>query len=95
MRLYLGYDYGLVQGHVSFGPPVLSCDSVREAKCTRLGYRTRLSMLYTLDSPLALAFLRSSHSATLDLEQENNQRTPDKSQVPQANPPVTGLHNSN
>jgi hypothetical protein len=22
---YLGYDYGLVQGHVSFGPLVLCC----------------------------------------------------------------------
>jgi hypothetical protein len=59
--------------------PVLSCDSVREAKCTCLGYETRLNRLYTLDPPLALAFLRSSHSATLDPEKENNQRTPDKS----------------
>jgi hypothetical protein len=40
--------------------------------------------------PLALAFLRSSHSATADSEQENNQETPDKLQVPQADPPVTG-----
>jgi hypothetical protein len=77
------------------GPPVLSCDSVREAKYTHLGYGTRLSRLYTLDPLLALAFLRSSHSATLDPEQENNQRTPDKSQVPQADPSATGLHNSN
>jgi hypothetical protein len=52
--------------------------SVREAKCTRLGYRTRLSRLHTLDLPLALAFLRSSHSATSDSEQENNQETLDK-----------------
>jgi hypothetical protein len=44
---------------------------------------------------LALAFLRSSHSATTDSEQENNQETSDKLQVPQADPPVTGLHNSN
>jgi hypothetical protein len=77
------------------GPPVLSCDSVREAKCTCLGYRIRLSRLYTLDPLLALAFPRSSHSATPDPEQENNQRTPDKSQVPQADLPTTGLHNSN
>jgi hypothetical protein len=46
--------------------------SVGEAKCTRLGYGTRLSRLHTLDPPLALAFLRDSHSATRDLEQENN-----------------------
>jgi hypothetical protein len=42
--------------------------SVREAKCTRLGYGIRLSRLHTLDPPLALAFLRSSHSATIDFE---------------------------
>jgi hypothetical protein len=95
VRRYLGYGYGLVQGHVLSGPPVLSCDSVIEAKCTRLGYRTRLSRLYTLYPLLALAFLRSSHSATPNPEQENNQRTPDKSQVPQVDPPTTGLHNSN
>jgi hypothetical protein len=82
VRRYLGYAYGLVQGHVLSGPPVLSCDCVREAKCTHLVYGTRLSRLYTLDPMLALAFLRRSHSATPDPEQENNQRTPDKSQVP-------------
>jgi hypothetical protein len=80
---------------VLFRPPVLNCDSIREAKCTRLGYRTRLSRLYTLDPPLALVFLRSCHSATPDPGQENNQMTSDKSHVPQADPPVTGLHNSN
>jgi hypothetical protein len=77
------------------GPPVLNCDSVREAKCTRLGYGTRLSRLYTLDPLLALAFPRSSHSATLDFEQKNNQWTSDKLHVPQVDPPVTGLHNLN
>jgi hypothetical protein len=76
-------------------PPVLSYDSVREVKCTRLGYGTRLSMLYTMNPLLVLAFLRSSHSAILDPEQENNQMTPDKSQVPQADPPATGLYNTN
>jgi hypothetical protein len=69
--------------------------SVREAKCTRLGYGTRLSKLHTLDPPLALAFLRSSHSATTGSEQENNQETPDKMQVPQPDPRVIGLQNSN
>jgi hypothetical protein len=69
--------------------------SVREAKCTRLGYGTRLSKLHTLDPPLALAFPRSSHSATTDSEQENNQETPDKMQVPQPDPRVIGLQNSN
>jgi hypothetical protein len=39
---------------------------IREAKCARLGYGTRLNRLHTLDPPLALAFPRSSHSATLD-----------------------------
>jgi hypothetical protein len=80
---------------VPTGLPVLSCDSVREAKNTRLGYRTRLSRLYTLDPPLALAFLRSSHLATPDPKQENKQGTPDKSQVSQADPPMNRLHKSN
>jgi hypothetical protein len=51
------------------GPdPQYSAASVREVKCTRLGYETRLSRLHTLDPPpsLALAFLKSGHSATLD-----------------------------
>jgi hypothetical protein len=25
MRRYLGYGYGLIQGHVLSGPPVLNC----------------------------------------------------------------------
>jgi hypothetical protein len=75
--------------------PQYLASSIREAKCTHLGYRTRLSRLYTLDPPLALAFSRSSHSATADSEQENNQETPDKLQVPQGDPPVNELHNSN
>jgi hypothetical protein len=50
VQRYLGYGYSLVKGHVPSGPPVLSRDSVREAKCTRLGYGTRLSRLYTLPS---------------------------------------------
>jgi hypothetical protein len=54
--------------------------SVRDVKCTRLGYRTRLSRLHTLDPPppLALAFPRSGHSATANSEHENKQETPDK-----------------
>jgi hypothetical protein len=84
----------LLRGMHRSDPQYLAA-SVREAKCTRLGYRTRLSRLHTLDLPLALAFLRSSHSATADSEQENNQETLDKLQVPQADPPMTGLHNSN
>jgi hypothetical protein len=68
---------------------------VREAKCTRLGYRIRLRRLHTLDPPLALAFSRRSHLATPNPEQENNQGTKDKSRVPQADPPKTEFHNSN
>jgi hypothetical protein len=56
--------------------PQYSAASMREAKCTYLGYRTRLSRLHTLDPPLALTFLRSSHPATMDPEQENKQGTP-------------------
>jgi hypothetical protein len=64
--------------------PQYSAAIVREEKCTRLRYGTRLSRLHTLDPPLVLAFLRSSHSAT-----------PYKSQVPQAGSLMTGLQNSN
>jgi hypothetical protein len=71
-----------------------SAASMREVKYTHLGYRTKLNRLHTLDPPLVLAFLRNSHLATSDPEQENNQRTPDKSQVPQADLPMTELHNS-
>jgi hypothetical protein len=47
-----------------------SADSFREAKCTHLGYGTRLSRLHTLDPPLALAFARGNHSATRDPRQK-------------------------
>jgi hypothetical protein len=57
----------LLRGMRRPGPYYLVA-SVREAKCIRLGYETRLSKLHTLDPPLALAFLRSSHSATTDSE---------------------------
>jgi hypothetical protein len=94
VQRYPGYGYGLAQEHASPGPQYLAA-IIREAKCTRLGYGIRLIMLHTLDPLLVLAFPRNSHSATADSEQENNQETPDKLQVPQADPPVTGLHNSN
>jgi hypothetical protein len=85
----------LLRGMRRSGPQYL-VGSDREAKCAHLGYKTRLSMLHTLDPPplAALAFLRSSHSGTPDPKQENNQRTLDRSQVPQVDPPVTRLHNS-
>jgi hypothetical protein len=69
----------LLRGKRHPDPQYLAAN-IREVKCTCLGYRTWLSRLHTLDPPppLALAFLRSSHSATADFEQENNQETPDK-----------------
>jgi hypothetical protein len=36
--------------------PQYSVASIREAKCTHIGYEVRLSRLHTLDAPLALAF---------------------------------------
>jgi hypothetical protein len=57
--------------------PHYSVVSVREAKYTRLGYRTRLSKLHTLYPPFSISFSRSSHSAILDPQQENNQGIPD------------------
>jgi hypothetical protein len=84
----------LLKGMCHSDPQYLAA-SVWETKCTQLGYETRLSRLHILDPLLALVFLRSSHSATTDSEKENNQETPDKLQLPQADPSVTGLHNSN
>jgi hypothetical protein len=84
----------LLKGMRRLDPQYLGV-SIREVKCTRLGYGIRLSRLHTLDPPLALAFLKRSHLATADSEQENNQETLNKLQVPQADPPVIGLHNSN
>jgi hypothetical protein len=75
VRRYPGY--GFAQGHDRPHPQYLAV-SIREAKCTCLGYEIRLSRLHTLDPPLALAFPRSSHSAIADSEQENNQETSDK-----------------
>jgi hypothetical protein len=84
----------LLRGMCHSDPQYLAV-SVWETKYTQLGYETRLSRLHILDPLLALVFLRSSHSAKTDSEKENNQETPDKLQLPQADPSVTGLHNSN
>jgi hypothetical protein len=66
--------------------PQYSVVRVKEAKYARLGYMTKLSKLHTLDPPplFSISFLRSNHSATSDPEQENNQATLDKSQVPES-----------
>jgi hypothetical protein len=45
--------------------------------------------------PFSISFSEERPFSTPDPEQENNQETPDKSQVPQADLPTTGLHNSN
>jgi hypothetical protein len=75
----------LLRGICRSDPQYLAT-SVREAKCTRLGYGTK--------PILSLAFLRGNYSTTPDPKKESSQGL-DKSQVPQADPPVTGLHNSN
>jgi hypothetical protein len=67
---------------------------VREVKCTHIGYGTRLNRVHTLD-PISIAFSSSSHPVTPDAEQENNQETLDKSQVPQTDSSTTELHNLN
>jgi hypothetical protein len=75
--------------------PQYSAASIMEVKYTHLEYEIRLSRLDTLDPTLVLAFSRSGYSVTLDTDQENNQGISDKSQVPQADPHVTRLYNSN
>jgi hypothetical protein len=68
--------------------------SVRKAKYTHLGYGIRLSRLHTPD-PISVSLSMEQPFSNTGPKQENNQGTPDKPQVPQADPPVTGLHNSN
>jgi hypothetical protein len=92
VRRCLGY--GLVQGHVLPDPQYLAV-TIREAKYTCLGYRTRLSRLHSLDPPFSICFSKERPFSTPDPKQENDQETLDKSQVPQADPPMIGLHNSN
>jgi hypothetical protein len=55
VRRYLGYGYGLLRGMCRTDPQY-SAASVREAKCTRLGYGTRLSRLHTLDPLISISF---------------------------------------
>jgi hypothetical protein len=52
--------------------PQYSAVSAKEAKHTRLGYRTRLTRLHTLDPHLALPFLRSGHSTHRTPSKKNN-----------------------
>jgi hypothetical protein len=76
--------------------PQYSAISNRETKYIRLGYMTRLSRLDTLDPTpphLTLDFLSSGHSAHCTLSKKITQGPKIKLQVPQANPPVIGLHN--
>jgi hypothetical protein len=73
-----------------------SAVSVREAKHTHLRYRTRLSRLHNMDPPFSISFSEEQPFSTPDPGQEkNNQEALNKSQVPQVDPPVTGLYNSN
>jgi hypothetical protein len=94
VRHYPGYDYGLAQGYASSGPLVLSCQRYG-GKVHTLRIRNQAKQAIHSGPPLALAFSRSSHSARADSEKENNQETLNKLQVPQADPPMTVLHNSN
>jgi hypothetical protein len=56
-----------------------SATSVREGKCTCLGYRARLSLLHTLDPPFSIGFSEEQPFSNTGPEQENNQETPNKS----------------
>jgi hypothetical protein len=53
-------------GGMCYPDPPYTAASVREVRCTRLGYRTRLSRLHTLDPPpLALAFSEEQPSSNI------------------------------
>jgi hypothetical protein len=72
MRHYLGYGYGLIQGHAPFGPPVLSHQR-QEGKVYMLRVHDQAKQAAHSGPPrVALAFSRNSHSTTPDSEQENN-----------------------
>jgi hypothetical protein len=48
--------------------PQYSAANVREAKCTRLGYRTKLSRLYTLDPLISISFSREQPFRDMGLQ---------------------------
>jgi hypothetical protein len=48
--------------------PQYSDVSIREAKYTHLGYRTRLIRLHTLDPPFSISFSEERPFSTLDPE---------------------------
>jgi hypothetical protein len=45
--------------------PQYLASSVREVKCTRLGYKTRLSRLHTLDPPISIVFSEEQPSSNI------------------------------
>jgi hypothetical protein len=63
------------------GPQYLAC-SVRKAKHTRLGYMTKVSMLCSLDLPLAPAVPRGGHLVERTPKQKLDHRPPRRMQVP-------------
>jgi hypothetical protein len=45
--------------------PPYTAANVREVRCTRLGYRTRLSRLHTLDPPISIGFFEEQPSSNI------------------------------
>jgi hypothetical protein len=52
--------------------PHYSAVNIRETKYTRLGYRTRLNRLHTLDLPFSISFSKEQSFGNIRPEQENN-----------------------
>jgi hypothetical protein len=66
-------------GGMCYPDPQYSTASVRDAKCTHLGYGTRLSRLHTMDTPTSIGFSEEQPFSNIGPKQENNQGTLDKS----------------
>jgi hypothetical protein len=58
-----------------------------------LRVRNQAKLVVHSRHPISICLSKEQLFSTADPEQENNQETSDKPQVPQADPPVIGLHN--
>jgi hypothetical protein len=82
----------LVRDAHHLGPQYLVC-SVRKAKHTRLGYKNKLSMLCSLDLPLALAVPRGDHLIEQTPKQELDHKPQGECRYLKQVPPMTALRN--
>jgi hypothetical protein len=84
---YRCYGYSLAQELEPSGHLVLS-HQCQEGKVCTLRVRDQAKQAAHSGPPFSIDYPRGSHLATLASEQESSHRTPDRSQVPLADPPA-------